>query len=279
VRTPFSTRSTHLTGHRLTTAAALLAAHAASERDGFAPSDVRFFVRLFENWLERDVRFPGEDVDLTQLRRGIDKLVKDRWARTQDLGGTTRTKRHRLTHEGIVGLAELVADPSTHRSLDEALFAFTFATTYGDAIIHRLSSARLDARRETLPTDVRRRLRRVLDPRAILSGAKAELQRARVDLQRRIHEGRELLDIIARGRRQAWNDETILERLEAKSPYQLQPVRAMRDLFHALPAELRRLELDTGIEARIDGIFVPLAKRIDAEILVLDAVARRFAER
>jgi hypothetical protein len=49
--------------------AALLAAHATAPAAGFRASDVRFFFFLFGNWLERDVLYPGEDLDLTQVRR------------------------------------------------------------------------------------------------------------------------------------------------------------------------------------------------------------------
>ncbi|HEY4058231.1 MAG TPA: hypothetical protein VGM39_16575, partial [Kofleriaceae bacterium] len=66
-------------------AAALLAADLASTVDreqhevgGFMLRDVRFFFLLFRNWLEHDVRAPGDDIDLTQVRRTVEQLAARR---------------------------------------------------------------------------------------------------------------------------------------------------------------------------------------------------------
>jgi len=58
-----------------------LAAHATAREAGFRPSDARFFGYLFANWLERDVLYPGEVLDLTQVRRLLLRLVSLAWAR------------------------------------------------------------------------------------------------------------------------------------------------------------------------------------------------------
>lgn len=268
---PFSARRGLLDTRNVVTAAAVLAAHATGERDGMAPADVRFFILLFSNWLEADVLSPGHDVDLTQIRRALAHLVAQRWARARKSASATRSLRHWLEPEGIIGLAELVADPAHHRSLEDSLFAFTFAVTYRDAIVGRITT---DPRR--LDASTARKLRRILDPGRILDGAHAQLLRLRSDLVQRSEEGRRLLVVAGDARRERLDHAATITRLEKASPYQLQQVRTMRELFAALPSDLLARELESGIEDRIDWMFEPLAERAKSDLALLERLGRRW---
>jgi hypothetical protein len=75
--------------------AALLAAHgAATPQVGFRAADVRFFFLLFTNWMESDVLRPGQDVDLTQVRRMLDRLTRAGLAApVATAGGRARERR------------------------------------------------------------------------------------------------------------------------------------------------------------------------------------------
>src|SRR5262245_3859597 len=96
--------------------AALLSADLAAvvdrqTTDGFMLRDVRFYFLLFRNWLELDIREPGRDIDLTQIRRACDRLHAAGWLARIPSPRRRRTvrkprARHVLTHAGIAGLVE-----------------------------------------------------------------------------------------------------------------------------------------------------------------------------
>ncbi|WP_395839149.1 hypothetical protein [Cystobacter fuscus] len=88
-RTPsLADRLGHVTAQATFVQAALLAAHGAGARSGgFRASDVRFFFLLFTNWAEHDVTRPSQDIDLTQVRRTLERLCRSRWAEPMEGGG------------------------------------------------------------------------------------------------------------------------------------------------------------------------------------------------
>jgi hypothetical protein len=90
----------------------VLAAHGVAGSRGFRASDVRFFCYLFANWLERDVLYPGEAIELTQVRRLIQRLAAHGFARGP-LPGASRDKtsaRYALTHDGSGALLTVLSE-------------------------------------------------------------------------------------------------------------------------------------------------------------------------
>ncbi|RKH37461.1 hypothetical protein D7V93_42050, partial [Corallococcus llansteffanensis] len=143
--------------------AALLAAHGAGARaGGFRVSDVRFFFLLFTNWVEHDVTRPSQDIDLTQVRRTLERLVRAGHAEAVGTGagvkGLPRGRRYVLTGEGLCSLAEGLA-ARERAPLEEALFGVCFAASYRDAVL-----SRVEGRARAPSAAVRRRVERALDP-------------------------------------------------------------------------------------------------------------------
>lgn len=245
--------------------AALLAADAAkasSREPGFTASDARFFFLLFTNWSEQDVMAPGQDIELTQMRRVLERFVAARWvaaARKRAVPAKTaktakRGGRFALTEAGRRGLAESVSDAlEQHRPFEEALFVVCFAASYGAAIRTRMGRASS-----------------ALDPHHLVARARRDRKALLEDLEERIRSGRSLAKAVARADRDA------LRTLDPKESYQLHRVRALPDILDSLPEDVRHFEVTRGISVRIDLLFEPLAARTRAELTALDKLEAKL---
>src|SRR5262245_11358003 len=117
-----ASRSGHVRSQETLVEAAIVAAHCASGRaEGFRPSDVRFFFLLFTNWIEHDVLRPGQDLDLTQVSRVLEKLLgAGSVARiTVRRRGAPRTARFALTRKGLLALVQALVDTRPWRPFEE----------------------------------------------------------------------------------------------------------------------------------------------------------------
>ena len=240
--------------------AALLAADAAQlPGKGFGAADVRFYFLLFTNWVEHDVLHPGQDLELTQVRRVVERRVADGWAaRARGRSG----RRYLLLAPGLLGLAAALGDAATAgRPFEEMLFAVTFASSYGARVRDRVRA--LGASRAAP-----RRVAALLDPRTFVALARRRTRTVLADLEERIASGLALAAASAQGS----DEDDAIRRLEAHGSYQLHRVRPLRDVFRALPADVRRFELETGLALRVRLLFEPLAARARTELAALDAI-------
>ncbi|HEY4176850.1 MAG TPA: hypothetical protein VGM90_08465 [Kofleriaceae bacterium] len=256
-------------------AAALIAADLAvtvdreqSEIGGFMLRDVRFFFLLFRNWLEHDVRAPGDDIDLTQVRRTVERLAARRHIALQKRPARRRTRtpraRYLLTLAGVVALVESLVAPAAARSFETQLFVLLFAASYRALVIRRTEQAGAPV--------ARKRIAKALDPRAIVAGLRSTLARQHADLKARISEGDELREAAAAGRAKGHDDAQIVRHLERLSSYQLHHVRPLGELLMSLPASLRAYELSDGIEARTRLVFEPLLRQTIAQQALLESI-------
>lgn len=271
---PLADRLGHVTAQSTFIQAALLAAHGAGARTGgFRASDVRFFFLLFTNWVEHDVTRPSQDIDLTQLRRTLERLCRGGWAEPMARGRgreQPRGQRYSLTEEGVVALAEALAGLE-RAPLEEALFVACFAASYRDAIL-----ARVRGRTPVLSTTARRRVARVLEPGRILREARRSTQAVLADLEERVRSGAEL-EAAARGAlEEGASEEQVVRRLESLGSYQLHRVRPLAELLLGLPDDLRRFELEKGLGVRSRLLFAPLAERARAELALLERLEQHL---
>ncbi|WNG29952.1 hypothetical protein F0U62_42540 [Cystobacter fuscus] len=275
-RTPsLADRLGHVTAQATFVQAALLAAHGAGARSGgFRASDVRFFFLLFTNWAEHDVTRPSQDIDLTQVRRTLERLCRSRWAEPMDGGGrggkAPRGQRYVLTELGVVSLAEELADLD-RAPLDEALFVACFAASYLEAVL-----ARVRGQAPALSTPARRRVARMLDPKRILREARRSTAAVLADLEERVHASRVMGEAARNALANAASEEEVARRWESLGSYQLHRVRPLTEVLLGLPDDLKRFELEKGMEVRARLLFVPLAERARADLMLLERLERQL---
>lgn len=252
--------------------AALLAADLASTVDrveaaGFQQRDVRFFYLLFRNWLEVDVRQPGADIDLTQVRRACEQLASRGRLRAiprRRARGRLPRERYQLTLAGVTALVDELVAPSPTRSFEESLFVVMFATSYRAHVIRRVDQA-------SAPV-ARKRVARALDPRVIVTGLRRELRRQIDDLEERITSGEQLRVAAERALTDGTDDRDVARMMERLSTYQLHNVRPLGELLMSLPPDVRRHEMTAGISARRELIFRPLLELTRAQDRVLASI-------
>lgn len=252
--------------------AAMLAADLAASVDrevhaGFQQRDVRFFYLLFRNWLEVDVRQPGADLDLTQVRRACEALAARGRLRSMPRrrrGGRTPRERYQLTLAGVTALVDQLVAPSPTRSFEESLFVVMFAGSYRAHVIRRVEQA-------SAPV-ARKHVARALDPKTIITGLRRELRRQIDDLEERIAGGEQLRAAAERALAEGADDREVARMMERLSTYQLHNVRPLGELLLSLPTDVRRHEMTVGITARRDVIFQPLLELTRAQDRVLAAI-------
>jgi hypothetical protein len=272
-RTPsLADRLGHVTAQATFVQAALLAAHGAGARSGgFRASDVRFFFLLFTNWAEHDVTRPSQDIDLTQVRRTLERLCRSRWAEPMDGGGKApRGRRYVLTERGVVSLAEELADLD-RAPLDEALFVACFAASYLEAVL-----ARVRGQAPALSTPARRRVARMLDPKRILREARRSTAAVLADLEERVHSSRVMDEAAREALASTASAEEVARRWESLGSYQLHRVRPLTEVLLGLPDDLKRFELEKGMEVRARLLFAPLAERARADLALLERLERQL---
>jgi hypothetical protein len=244
-------RASGLAAGSVPLAAALLAADAAGAGT-FRPQDVRFFFLLFTNWMGDDHLRPGADVDPTQVRRTLAHLAADGLAEGV-------SPRWSLTAAGIVRLVDTLTDPRAARRFEEVVLLATVAASYAETIAARVGGG--DARR----------VRQRLAPRAILRAERRRLADALADMEARRDAGPELAEAARAALAEGLDPVDVALRLEADGPpYQLHPMRPLRDVLATMPADMRRFEVERGLALRARCLFAPLAEELRARIAVLE---------
>jgi hypothetical protein len=255
--------------------AAFLAAHGAGARvGGFRVSDVRFFFLLFTNWVEHDVTRPSQDIDLTQVRRTLERLCRAGHAEPATGAGTRgapRGKRHVLTGDGLVALAEGLA-ARERAPLEEALFVACFAASYREAVL-----SRVEGRARAPSPSVRRRVEHALDPVRLLHEAQRTASAVLADLEERVAWGLQSEAKARAALARGMPEPDVVRELEAAGSYQLQRVRPLGEVLLALPEDLRHFELTHGMGLRARLLFAPLAERARAERDILARLEGQLA--
>ncbi len=263
----------HVTRHSTFLQAALLAAHGARARQGgFRASDVRFFFLLFTNWVEHDVTRPSQDIDLTQVRRLLERMCRGGGAEPlpETPGGPRpRGKHYALTEDGVVHLAESLAEVE-RAPLDETLFVACFAACYLPAILARVQG------RTALSTAARRRVARLLEPVRILRNARRHTAALVADLEERVRSSLETETAVKEALASGASDEQLVRRMESLGSYQLQRVRPLAEVLLVLPEDLRRFELTEGWGTRMRLLFSPQVEHARAQLQLLERLERHL---
>lgn len=260
-------RAGHVDAQATPLRAAILAAHGVyAKAGGFRAVDVRFFFRLFGNWLEYDVLRPSLDIELTQLRRTLETLEKSDHLRRVK---ARREKRFLLTASGMLELAEKLVEECTV-SYDEVLFVLLFATSYRGIL-----RARIVASSAKISQATRRRLGALLDPARFVTRAVRHHERLAADLRGRLDADRGLDEQVQKLLVASAGEmtEQVVGTLVGVGGYQLERVQPLKHLLEILPDDLRRAELTAGIASRRRFLFEPLLVRTEQEIASLKKLA------
>jgi hypothetical protein len=247
-------------------AAALMAAHAAATKSGFRPSDVRFFGYLFANWLERDVLYPGEVLDLTQVRRLLLRLVALGWAQKVAARAPRKEQgiRYALSRKGTAALMDAIVEAVDSRSFEEAVFVVSLVAGYRVQLVG------------LLPAKASEKWLARLDALRLLGRARRRIERVLHDLTERMASSERAAQEAADLRRAGVSDDKIAKRLEELGVYQLQHIRSFSDFVLSFPPELRRFELGPGFTFRSRLIFETFAESARAHLRVLDGLQARL---
>jgi len=182
----FSVRRSLLDTESTLASAAVLAAHGVTRSaSGFSATDVRFYFRLFANFIERDLTRPGQDLALVQVRRALLQLVARHGARAAGRAKTLRGKAGAtwvLTARGVVDLLRHLAHDAPRRSFEEAVLAAVFVASYEPFLL------------ASLPPDETHEATALCDAPAIVERALAHARRLEADLQERARTGGEMAD-------------------------------------------------------------------------------------
>jgi len=246
-------------------AAALLAAHATSPAHEFFASDVRFFFYLFANWLERDVLYPGETLDLTQVRRLFQRLRRLRLARSARRATRSRSSgtAYTLTGAGVRTLLEAVVRVVEARSFEEAVFVIAFVATYRPHLV-AMAGPRASVSRE-------------LDPAKLTARARRRVERVAKDLVKRTSDAARLHREVELARAAGLGDTAVAQRIEKLGVYQLQHIRSFADFILSFPPELLSFELGPGFAMRGALIFQTLAEYAEGQLQALRGLESRLA--
>ena len=248
--------------------ASLIAAHSANQHEaGFQAAEVRFYFRLFANWLEQDVLRPSLDLELTQVRRALESLER--------AGHCTRSRgrRFRLNEAGLLELVEKLVD-EVGIGFEEVLFVLLIAASYRDILRARVQGAAVP-----ISSPARRRLGAALDPSRIAKRAVRNAEKLVSDLEQRIAADQSLETQLYEMRKQGLSTVQIVHRLTDAGAYQLQRIRPLAQLLLQLPEDLREAELSAGIATRRGILFGPLLSRAREELGQLRQVALSFGGR
>jgi len=253
--------------HATVLVASVLAAHGASGTEGFRLSDVRFFCYLFANWLERDVLYPGEAIDLTQVRRLMLRLTALGFASTapRRAPGSRAGVRYGLTRAGSSALVAVLGEAVDTRSFEEAVFVVALMAGYRARLLEQVTPEEAE------------RLREQLEPGRLVARVRRRIERVLGDLEARIASSADMVRAAAELRGLGAKEEVIAVRLEELGVYQLQHVRSFADFVLSLPQDLRAFELGPGFMHRSRIIFETLAENARAQLRALDGLAARLA--
>lgn len=243
-----SLRDSGLAGRWTPVVAALLAAEVAGQ--GFRATDVRFWYHLVSNWIEADRLHAERELELTQVRRVLERLEGEGWAAREG-------RTWRLTNAGVVGLAEALTDPAAPRRFEETLLVAFLIRAYRSAVLARLRG-----------TPAERRLAARFELRRFLTAERRRLDAVALDLEERVRDG-ERLEAIALA---AADPITAVE--QAGLPYQLHPMRPFREVLAPLPPALRAFEMGPAYGMRARALFAPLAAQVRAQSAALAGLAR-----
>src|SRR5260221_5820936 len=229
--------------------AAVIAAQATGQSEGFRQRDVRFFIELFSNWLESTTGDRALSLHNTQVQRHLEVLTRARWARRV---GRTPPRWH-LTPEGLAELLRRLVHRRNLMRMDEFFLVFHFVDAYG-ARLRAMAAHGGSLASKLLLVD----LSELLDPVRLVERERERVAREAVRLAIRSEESRLTSELTRTRLSSGMPLAEGINEIEQRYPYELNSQKPLREILSALPDPWRREELADITELRSQRFWEPL---------------------
>ena len=256
--------------YRVFVLAATIAAHASSPTaaQSFRQRDVRFYIELFSNWMETALGAFALPVQNTQVKRFLQILVDEGYARRIERG---KHPSYRLTRTGLIELTAQMVQSDVGAGRLQFFFLHYFIKNYRARIFDLVKR---DG--QQFPAALRIELEASLDAQALIARERKRVDVERKRLDARIDDARQVSEIM-RARVGTVPFHELVADVEHQFPYELNNQRPLRELMAGLSEELGVWELQVGAALRAKELWQPARRLLaayDAELRALEASTR-----
>jgi len=219
---------------------------------------VEFYFELYANWLEFRFRDEGLHIELVQVVRILEHLKKEGLLKAQG------KRLYQFTETGVLGLLKKLVRSDAGLRLDEVIFIRYLLLTYG-----RVLESLILPEDRFVTSSLRREVRDLLNPEIVKKREQERLERLVRDLSTRIEESREIASYAQSRLKSGAPTDTVVSEVDRRFGYQLSYRKPFGELYAELPLELRKHELERGIELRNERLFDVLLKQCLGELELL----------
>jgi len=242
--------------YELFVAAAIVAAHASANRDGFRQRDVRFLIELFSNWIEASLDEDALSLSNTQVLRYLESLVEDGFAR--------KSLKNKKPHYSLsrVGLIELLSRMNPGKELikpEQFCFLNYFLKNYSNLITELI-----EKEGKQFPFALKIEVEGLLDTKALLASQLTNVGREISKLEERINDSKEGSKLSLELFQSKTSIEEVSRRVEERYPYQMNSQKPLSELMKSIPKSLAKWELEYGGARRAEQLFEPSLKLLVA---------------
>ncbi len=245
-------------------AAATIAAHGQQRPDGFRQSDVKFFIELFSNWVESSLHHRTLSIKNTQVKRYLEYLTTEGCARK--LHRSSRPT-YLLTRSGLITLLSRLVNRIYIDKKEQFFFLYFFIKNY-----KRPLNKMVEQGGSQYPFAFKVELENLLDADQL---KKRELKAAETELNKLNNRIRENIETDRLIKHLYANDKTemeILKEIQKNYPYALNSQKPLLEVMAMFPKEVLKYELKAGYARRVEDIYKPQAKILQAYIDTLKSL-------
>ncbi len=235
--------------HEAFIAAAVIAAHAHAQGDGFRQRDAKFLVELFSNWVEHSLKFRSLVLKNTQISRYLDDLAGEGFARRINRG---KVPIYKLTRAGLIELTNRIVKVEYFERPERFLFSLYFVRNYKERILDIIK-----AEGTKFPPSLEIEIKALFNERQFLDYqiqlTEREVEKLNARIFSAIDSSKIAISMYSRGS----NDEEVATAIDKRHPYELSSQKPLAELFRNIMPTLRRWELEVGTIKRAEEIWIP----------------------
>jgi hypothetical protein len=248
--------------HGLLLVAATLAAQGNAYSKGFRQRDVRRMIEFSANWAYPEFDEGGIPLDNTQIRRYLEWLVAEGFARKTEKG--THPK-YELTRHGIIELASSVGSKRYHHNRDEFFYVYFILADY-----RRRITATIERVGRRFPYAFRLEFESLLDSKALVTNQIYHARRELLKLNKRIQEALEAAEFVEKLVKEGTPFETLAAGVEKRFPFSLNSAMPISQFLPALTPKQAIWELTVGSRKRCMHLWTPKKDALELHIAQLE---------